>query len=317
VFSQLTGGLLGTGTGAGSAGTTGGTTGTTGTGASGVNLPLMLDNGQIPVAINALRVLNLARSFAEPNLVTLNGRPARFQAGGQFPVPIITGATFTGLQGVQFVPFGIQLSFIPVIIDRDRIRLSVQANVSTLSPATGTTIGGSSVSGLNTRNFSNTVELRKGQTLAVAGLIQNNMFGQSQRVPLLGDIPLLNRFFSVNSNSHGDQELVILVTPELVHPMEPGECLPLPGSDLVEPDDIEFYLLGRMESRNQEDFRSPFRTDLARQARFYGIGEVWCRPPFTRDPALLKRYTLCEDVLISGPHGHAGEAHDGPPRPPH
>ncbi len=98
--------------------------------------------------------------------------------------------------------------------------------------------------------------------------------------------------------------------------MDPGECLPLPGSDLVEPDDVEFYLVGRIESRNQQDFRSPYRTDLARQARFYG--PISMHPPFTSDPALRKRYTMCEDVLISGPHGHVGGplVPPGPPEPP-
>src|SRR5439155_4055289 len=125
------------------------------------NLPVALDNGQIQLAINALRNLNYARSLAEPNLVALNGQTATFQAGGQFPVPIVTGFTAAGLQGVNFVPFGVQLNFTPFITDKDRIRLNVAASVSTRDISSGTSIGGSFVSGLNSRNFQTVVELRE------------------------------------------------------------------------------------------------------------------------------------------------------------
>jgi len=281
VFQQLTGGLLGPNA---TAGGTGAATGSSATGASGANLPVMLDNGRVSIAINALRTLNLARSLAEPNLVTMNGRAARFQAGGEFPVPVVTGFTAAGLQGVSFVPFGVQLSFLPVITDHDRIRLSVQANVSTRDLATTATVGTTAVPGLNTRNFSTQVELREGQTLAVAGLIQNNLGSQATRVPLFGDLPIIGRLFAVDSTSASEQELVILVTPELVHPLEPKECPTLPGSDLIEPSDLEFYLLGRLEGLRKEDYRSPIRNNVARMARF----------------------RCCEDTLISGPHGYSG-----------
>src|SRR5207248_4176205 len=113
-------------------------TGGTGTGsgiASGIgtaaNLPVLLDNGEIALAINALQNLDFARTLAEPNLVTMNGQPADFRAGGEAPVPVVTGITGAGLGGVAFVPFGVHLFFTPFITDKDRIRLQVRADVST------------------------------------------------------------------------------------------------------------------------------------------------------------------------------------------
>jgi len=272
---------------------------TTGANISGGRL--LVNRGDFRLAINALRSLNLARSLAEPNLVTLNGQPARFQAGGQFPVPQITGFTAAGLQGVQFVPFGVQLRFVPIVNDKDRIRLSVSANVSTRDESIGANIGGSgtgagggllgggsgtggtNVPGLNTRNFTTTVELRDGETLAVAGLIQNNFGAGSNRVPFAGDVPYLGRLFSDDNTSYDEQELVILVTPVLVHPLKKGEELPLPGSDLFEPDDFEFYLKGRIEGACPEDYRSSARTN-------------WQR---------IKAWHRMERRLIIGPSGYS------------
>lgn len=227
-----------------------------------------VNSGDFNLAINALKTLNLARSLAEPNLVTLNGQPANFQVGGQFPVPVVTGATNVGLQGVDFVPFGVQLMFIPVVTDKNRIRLQLRATVSTRDEAIGTNINGGNVAGLNSRNFMTTVELREGQTLAIAGLIQNNFGANSDRVPLIGDVPILGRLFSHDRNSYDEQELVVLVTPHLVGPLVEGCRLPVPGSDMFEPDDLEFFLGGRMTSGRAEDYRTPVRSDLAKMKAF-------------------------------------------------
>ncbi len=263
VFSQITGGLIGA-----------------------ANLPVNLDNGQIPVAIRALRTMNYARSLAEPNLTAMNGQTATFLAGGQFPVPVVggigLGAGGGGIQGVQFIPFGVQLLFSPIITDRDRIRLTVQATVSTRDNAGGANIGGANVPGLNARTFSSTVELREGQTMAVAGLIQNNIGATTDRVPFFGDLPYIGMFFGSNRTSGGEQELVILVTPELVHPLEPQELTPLPGADVFEPGDLEFYLANRLESRRSYDYRSSVRTDIHR----------------------MIKYRECEHLYIVGPSGH-------------
>ena len=247
------------------------------------NMVAVLDNGLINATITALRNLNFARTLAEPNLTTTNGQTASFLAGGEFPVPITSGTTFTGLQGVQYVPFGVQLRFIPYITDKDRVRLVVSSVVSTRDISTGATIGGASVSGLDTRSFMTTVELRDGQTLAVAGLLQTSYGATALRVPFFGDIPIVGRLFAQDGSSSSEQELVILVTPVLVHPYDPHQVPPLPGSDVFEPGDLEFYLLGRLESRRSYDYRTGVRTDIHRMAR----------------------YRHCDDIFINGPHGYS------------
>lgn len=241
------------------------------------NLPAVIDNGRILLAINALKTHNLARTLAEPNLVTLNGQPATFQAGGQFPVPVVTGFTAAGLQGVQFIPFGVELRFTPAITDKDRIRLDLNAQVSTRNDAASANVGGTNVPSLDSRNFSTMVELREGQTLAVAGLLQHNFGADATRVPLLGEIPLFGKLWSFDRTSRGEQELVILVTPMLVGPVEPHQKQPLPGSDTFEPSDAEFFLHGRLESHRPFDYRSTVRTDWDRKMEYHR--QVHGQPP--------------------------------------
>jgi pilus assembly protein CpaC len=257
----------------------------------------------VPIMIEALRTVDLAKTLAEPNLVTLNGAPAFFFAGGEFPVPIITGATAVGLQGVSFIPFGIQLQFTPFITDHDRIRISVFASISTRSDSGtqggaggvggagnaanfGANIGGAggtNVPGLNVRQINTTVEMREGQTLAIGGLIETDRGAATSRIPLFGDLPFGGQLFRSDSVSAGDQELVLLVTPELVHPMEPKEIPALPGSDYFEPGDLEFFLYGRLESRRAYDYRSTVMDDIDRMAA----------------------YRHCELLYFAGPSGHA------------
>jgi pilus assembly protein CpaC len=249
-----------------------------------VNIPVSLNTNRVQLAINALKSLGYARSLAEPTLTTLNGQPANFQAGGQFPVPLLGGG-FGGvgaggfLQGVQFIPYGVQVNFTPFITDHDRIRLAVQANVSARDTGIGTSIAGTGVAGLLTRNFCTTVELREGETLAVAGLIQNNIQAESSRVPFFADLPVIGQLTGLTQAQASEQELVILITPELVHPMKPGQVPPLPGSDLFEPNDLEFYLLGRIESHRPYDYRSPIRTDLSRQVQYQQLEKRYMYGP--------------------------------------
>jgi pilus assembly protein CpaC len=281
VFNQATGGLSSISATAGNLLSAASNTNSGGL----ANINFNLDNGQVPVALNALRNLSYARSLAEPNLTALNGETASFLAGGQFPVPVISSSSssFNNLAGVQYVPYGVQLQFTPYITDRDRIRLVINATISTRDLSTGTQINGSNVAGLNARTFSTTVELRDGQTLSVAGLLQTNLASEARRVPFFGDIPYLGNLARFDSINAGEQELVVLITPELVHPLEPQELLPLPGSDIFEPGDWEFYLKGRLESRRSYDYRSPVRTDIGRMCD----------------------YRKCETKYILGPTGYS------------
>ena len=262
VFQTLTGSLSQNAGGGGGAGANQG----------GANILASLDMGQVRLAIDALRRMNLSRTLAEPNLVAMNGQSADFRAGGQFPIPIISsGGVGNNLQGVSFVPFGVSLEFTRLIQDRDVIRLQMNASVSTRDESLGTSIGGggggTQVSGLNSRDFSTTVQLRSGQTIAVAGLLQTNYGASTDRVPFWGDLPIIGATGGVHRSSSGEQELVILVTPHLVAPVDGCNPLPLPGSDVHEPTDIEFYIANRLESRRSKDYRASVRTDFARQKR--------------------------------------------------
>ena len=233
------------------------------------------------MAIQALRTLNFARSLAEPNLTTLNGKPANFQAGGSFPIPTSVVTPGGAAQSVSYQNFGVALQFVPYITDRDRIRLQLNASVSTPAITTTQVSGAQVPSQIAQRQFSTTVELREGQTLTVAGLIQNNFSGTSKRIPLWGDLPIIGRTGGNDSLTSGEQELVVLVTPLLVHPLDICKTPPLPGSDVFEPGDIEFYLLGHLEGRRSQDYRASVRTDFARQ----------------------ERYIHCNDLYIIGSHG--------------
>jgi pilus assembly protein CpaC len=257
-FRTLTGNIFGIGGGGGGGGGAFGT----------ANILANLDMGQVSAQIEALRTMNLSRTLAEPNLVAMNGQPANFQAGGQFPIPVLSsgGAGGNNLQGVTFVPFGVQLQFTPFIQDRDVIRLQMSAEVSSREESLGAnTGGGGQVAGLDSRNFSTTVQLRSGQTIAVAGLLQTNFGASTDRIPFWGDLPIIGATGGRNRSSSGEQELVILVTPHLVAAIDGREGPMLPGSDVHEPTDIEFYVANRLESRRSRDYRTSVRTDYVRQ----------------------------------------------------
>ena len=189
---------------------------------------------------------------------------------GGVPIGGLGSGSIGAVQGVQYVPFGVQLSYTPFITDRDRIRLHLQANISTRDIGIGTQIGGGNVAGLNTRNVNTTVELRQGETLAIAGLIETNLAAQASRVPFFGDLPYLSALTGSQRVQAGEKELVIFITPELTRPLDPGQMPPLPGSEILDPGDYEFYLLGRLEGHCR-DYRSPIRTDWSRIRQFQTI----------------------------------------------
>lgn len=216
------------------------------------------------IFLSALRQNRVLNIMAEPNLVAMSGQQASFLAGGQFPIPVPQGGGI-GLNNVtiQFKDFGVQLNFIPTIMEDERIRLTVAPEVSTIDFALGTTlvVGGRPVPGLNTRKALTTVELREGQTLAIAGLMSVALDAQSNRIPGLGDLPYIGPFFSNNTSQRVEKELVVLVTPELVAPMEADCVPPVPGSEVTDPNDLEFYLMGRIEGRMGRPFRSTTNWD--------------------------------------------------------
>jgi pilus assembly protein CpaC len=216
--------------------------------------------------LSALRNNSLVKILAEPNLIAMNGQQASFLAGGEFPIPVpqVTGGVASSIT-VIFKEFGVRLSFTPYIQDDESIRLTVDPEVSTIDKALGVTLttGGSVVPGLNTRRAHTTVEMHQGQTLAIAGLLSLELDGTTNRIPGLGDLPILGPFFSNTTNDRVEKELLVLVTPYLAEPMNPEQVPPLPGEEVKEPNDLEFYLLNRIEGRTGRDWRSTTQYDDA------------------------------------------------------
>lgn len=220
----------------------------------------IFQNSNFEVYLNALRRNSILKILAEPNLMALNGHQASFLAGGEFPIPVpqVGASGVASTITVQFKKFGVQLDFLPIILDGDAIRLTVDPVVSSIDFSIGTTLvaGGSPVPGLNTRQAHTTVELKQGQTLAIAGLMQLSLDGTTNRVPGLGDLPILGPFFSNTTSNRVEKELVVLVTPYLVEPMAAGQVPPGPGDEVNQPNDLEFYFLNRIEGRTGHDHRA-------------------------------------------------------------
>lgn len=242
----------------------------------------IFDAGNLSLFINALRTNSLVNILAEPNLVTLDGQPARFQAGGQYPYPVPQSSSLPGgtaVVTIAFKDFGAILQFLPHILANDVIRLDVEPVFSQLDFSFGST-----VPGLNVRSARTVVELREGQTLAIAGLLQKTTSGTTTRIPGLGDLPVFGQLFSFNNIRTTETELVVLVTPELVAPMEKCDVPPAPGDRVQEPNDLEFYFLGRIEGKTGQPFRST-------------IQEL--------DPYQIMKHFQSENRWVVGPHGHA------------
>ncbi len=218
----------------------------------------LFPSGDWQVLLSLLRSNSVLSILAEPNLVALNGHKASFLAGGQFPIPVPQGGAGVNSVTIEFKDFGVHLDFVPYIQDDGVIRLQVDSEVSTIDFSIGTTlvVGGDPVPGLNTRKTNTTVEIRQGQTLAIAGLLNVELDAQTERIPGLGDLPYIGPFFSNTSHERVEKELIVLVTPLLVAPMDSCEVGPLPGSEIKDPNDKEFYLLNRIEGRTGRHHRS-------------------------------------------------------------
>jgi pilus assembly protein CpaC len=222
-------------------------------------------DGNFMFTLNALRTNGLAKILAEPNLVAFNGQKASFLAGGEYPVPVpqVSASGVAPTVTVQFKEFGVRLGFVPYILDGDRIRLTVAPEVSTIDTAIAVTLvaGGSPIPGLETRKALTTVELEQGQTLAIAGLLTLQLNGTTDRIPGLGDLPIIGPFFSNTSSMRTETELVVLVTPYLIEPMHHDQVPPTPGDEVKEPNDLELFFLNRIESRTGKDFRATTKWD--------------------------------------------------------
>ena len=223
----------------------------------------VFDSGSFTIVMKALRQNNVATLLAEPNMVTLDGHIARFQSGGQFPVPVAQQGGGLGNNSVEFKDFGVQLAFVPYILENNVIRLHVEPEVSNVADDLGVTliVGGSPIPGLRTRNASTTVEIKPGQTLAIAGLLNREVDSSTARIPILGDLPYMGVFFSSSQHQVVEQELIVAVTPYLIDGINAEECVQLPGTEIDEPNDHEFYLLQRIEGRTGYPHRATTKWD--------------------------------------------------------
>jgi pilus assembly protein CpaC len=193
-----------------------------------LNIFIFRPDLNLGVTIRALQQRSVLQILAEPNLLALNGREASFLAGGEFPFPVVQSSAGLNAITIQFREFGVRLKFTPNILSDGTIRLKVAPEVSSLDFANALTISGFLVPALSTRRAETEVELRDGQSFAIAGLLDNRLTTIASKVPGLGDIPILGKLFRSRSNNRSNTELLVMVTPRLVRPLAPGQVPPLP-----------------------------------------------------------------------------------------
>lgn len=178
--------------------------------------------------IRALEGQNVLQVLAEPNLVTTSGREASFLVGGEVPVPILQGAGSLGSITVQFKEFGIRLKFTPTYTENRTIKMDVKPEVSTVDLANGVQLGGFTIPGFSTRRLDTSVELAEGQSFVIGGLIDDRVQDSLSKVPGIANIPILGALFKSKDTVRRKTELIVIVTPELATPLNPGDPRPLP-----------------------------------------------------------------------------------------
>lgn len=211
----------------------------------GAMLARVLEGGaNVDVTLRALEEKSLARRLAEPNLVTTSGDTASFLAGGEFPFPV--SATDNRIT-IEFKQFGVALAFTPTVLSGGLINLKIAPEVSDIDDNNTVEINNIRIPGLVVRRANTTVELRDGQSLAIAGLLQHSNRRNRSQLPWIGSVPVLGTLFASSEFQRSESDLVIIVTPRLVKPKRPGERLKTPIDDVELSNDAEFFVGGRME----------------------------------------------------------------------
>ncbi len=199
----------------------------------GSALNLFVMGGNTYNWIHALKTQGALRSLAEPNLIAMDGQQASFLAGGEFPVPIVQGGANGSSVTILFKEYGVRLNFKPTIIDEDHIRLELEPEVSTIDFANGVKFEGFVIPALKTRRAKTGVELRDGQSFALAGLLDNSEVRSISKIPVLGDIPVLGTLFNSKSFQKSETELMFIVTAQLVKPVNRDDLPDMRGLDGV------------------------------------------------------------------------------------
>lgn len=214
---------------------------------SSIGVQYSKGNYNIATLVDALQDEGLITVLAEPNLTATSGEPANFLAGGEFPVPVGQGLDQIT---IEWKRFGVSVDFTPTVLDGNRISVRVRPEVSELSDAGSIKLNNITVPSIAVRRADTTVELASGQSFAIAGLFQNNASNSVQRVPWLGDVPVLGALFRSSAYQRNESELVIIVTPYIVKPVSDISQLHLPNEGLVFANDLEQVLLGRITSKS-------------------------------------------------------------------
>lgn len=199
---------------------------------------------QFGVLLEALETKGLVRTLSEPNLTALSGQEAKFLAGGEYPIPVRGD---NDAVTVEYKPFGVELAFTPRVVDGDIINLAMNAAVSSIDTTTTVESSGITLNAFKRREAQTTVELRDGQSFAIAGLLQDDFVDSNGQVPWLGDVPVLGALFRSADFQRNQSELVIIVTPHLVSPTS-GEALALPTDRVKAPTEAELFLFGKTAS---------------------------------------------------------------------
>ncbi len=195
--------------------------------------------------IDALRQNNLIKVLAEPQLVTVSGRPASFNSGGEFPIIVPQSL---GTVSIEYRQYGTRVDFVPIVLGNGNLRLEIRPKVDEIDPTRSVVLGDTSVPALRTRWVDTAVEMKAGQTLALAGLIQQRVESQNRGIPWLADIPYFGAPFRRVSETTNEVELLIMVTPEFIEASNPEDLPPCgPGETTTTPNDVEFYYRGYME----------------------------------------------------------------------
>ncbi len=214
-------------------------------------------SGQLDAFINALETKGYLRQLAQPNLIAMSGERAEFLAGGEIPIPI-ANQTFNGSPEitVSYKEFGVKLAFTPTVLRNGQIHLQLEPEVSAIDPTLAVAVGGGvSVPGLSKRRAKTSVELRDGQSFAIAGLLQTQSNRTIEQLPWLGSVPVLGALFRSTAFQDNETELVVIVTPELVRPARPGQPLASPLDTTLPANDVDLFVDGKTDvKRNARAF---------------------------------------------------------------
>jgi pilus assembly protein CpaC len=195
------------------------------------SLNLFAMGGNAFAFIRALKTQGALRELAEPNLIAMDGQQASFLAGGEFPVPIVQGGGERNTVSIMFKEYGVRLNFKPTIVDEDHIRLELEPEVSTIDFANGVKFDGFLIPALKTRRAKTGIELRDGQSFALAGLLDNSETKSLSKVPVLGDVPVLGALFRSTSFQKNETELMFIVTAQMVKPVNRDDLPQMRGID--------------------------------------------------------------------------------------